>query len=253
MAVKKHNYIHFENVSVNVPVSTVSTDRSLRQEIKKRLVNEKYKNNFVTILDNISLKLENGNRLGLVGANGAGKSSLLKTLAGIYHPTSGNYDLHGDIRCLLNVKVGLEPEASGYENILLFCALENYSPKVTKKVFKYVEEFSGLGEHLYGPVRTYSSGMSTRLCFSLITAFEAEILLIDEFFSTGDANFVKKGAARLREIIQQSAIFVFASHNLKLIEELCPKSVLIEKGKIINHDDTKKIIKQYKKTYTSSI
>ena len=86
------------------------------------------------------------------------------------------------------------------------------------------------------------------LGFSLITAFEAEILLIDEFFSTGDANFIKKGSARLREIIQQSAIFVFASHNLELLEELCPKSVLIEKGKIINHDDTKKIIKQYKKT-----
>ena len=248
MAVKKHNYIHFENVSVTVPISTISHERSLRQELKKQLTAKKPTEKSITLLDNISLKLENGDRLGLVGSNGAGKSSLLKTLAGIYYPSSGKYDAHGDISCLLDISPGLEPEASGYENILLFCAMENYSPKITKKVVKYVEEFSGLGEHLYGPLRTYSSGMSTRLGFSLITAFDSEILLIDEFFSTGDANFIKKGSVRLKEIIKQSAIFVFASHNLKLLEELCPKSVLIEKGKIISHDDTKKIIKQYEKT-----
>ncbi len=241
------HFIQLENISLTIPASDLSNIRSLRQSLKSKILtkkNESYTQP-LTILQDISLYLKNGDRLGLIGSNGSGKSTLLKLLAGIYQPTQGNYRFSGDVRCMLNVDVGLEIEASGYENILIFCAVENYSRKVTQQVFTYVEKFSGLGDYLYAPVRTYSSGMSTRLSFALITAFEAEILLIDEFFSTGDVSFITQSSQRLKSIISNSSIFVFASHDLVLMQELCPKALFIEKGEIVNYDHTKNICKQY--------
>ncbi len=186
----------------------------------------------VTALKDVSFKLAVGDAVGLVGHNGAGKSTLLRTIAGIYHPEQGQVTSKGKVATVLEIGAGLEPELTGYENIINLGMMMGLSVSDCKRITPEIEEFTGLGDFLSLPVRTYSSGMTMRLMFAVATSVTPEILLIDEMFSTGDAEFQEKSQQRIKKLIANSKIFVFASHSPKLIKKYCNRIFQLEHGSL---------------------
>lgn len=187
----------------------------------------------VSALRDVSFNLQEGDRLGLIGHNGAGKSTLLKVLAGIYEPTSGTLLTSGHIVSTLNLSLGMEQEATGYENIIIRGLLLGMKKKDIQQKLKSIAEFTELGEYLDMPVRVYSSGMLTRLAFATVTSMEADILLMDEVIGTGDAAFIEKAEKRLKSFMSRSKVLVLASHSEDMIGKLCNKALLMEHGKML--------------------
>ncbi|MDW8221934.1 MAG: ABC transporter ATP-binding protein [Gemmatales bacterium] len=167
----------------------------------------------VQALKNLSLDFREGDRVGVIGHNGAGKTTLLKLLAGIYPPTSGQLDIEGRVSTLLDIGVGIESDATGWANIAYRSYLQGLTPKEVRQRRQRIAEFSELGEFLNVPVRFYSSGMLVRLCFSIATEIEPEILLIDEILSAGDLSFQEKAHRRILELIHNSRLLVIATHD----------------------------------------
>ncbi|MES9886964.1 MAG: ATP-binding cassette domain-containing protein [Candidatus Sedimenticola sp. 6PFRAG1] len=190
----------------------------------------------VRSLNEINLSLDIGDRVGLIGGNGAGKSTLLKVLAGVYEPTVGTVTVNGHVGSLLNVGVGMTDEASGYENITLCALLMGYSKEVITPKIEAIAEFSGLGDYLALPVSTYSTGMRMRIAFSIATAFEPEVLLIDEFFGAGDSSFFNKAENRMSDMIETSKVLIMASHTDDLLKRFCKKGLVMESGEIKYYD-----------------
>ncbi len=186
----------------------------------------------VTALSHVSFALANGDAVGLIGHNGAGKSTLLRTMAGIYRASSGNISRTGSVATVFELGAGMDPELSGYENIMRMLLLMGNSVAQAKAKIPDIEDFSELGNFLILPVRTYSSGMTMRLMFSVATSVRPEILLIDEMFGTGDAPFQKKAEARMHDWISGTDIFVFASHDHGLIKRLCNRVFRLDHGDI---------------------
>jgi len=200
-------------------------------------------------LNNITLEIKHGDRLGIVGLNGAGKSTLLKTIAGIYSPHQGRVRVQGRITPLMELGAGFDAEQTGRENIFLNGAFLGFSPLEMKEKEQAIAEFSELKEFLDMPVKYYSSGMYGRLAFSIATMTQADILLIDEVFATGDAHFVEKSAQRILQLLEQSQIVVIVSHNLDQIQKLCTRVIVLEKGVVMNDGDPKEMIDYYNRTY----
>ncbi|WP_413726109.1 ABC transporter ATP-binding protein [Sodalis sp. RH16] len=194
----------------------------------------------VTALDHVSFALGNGDAVGLIGHNGAGKSTLLRTMAGIYGATSGSIIRTGSVSTVFELGAGMDPELSGYENIMRMLLLMGHSVSAAKAKIPDIEDFSELGDFLVLPVRTYSSGMTMRLMFSVATSVRPEILLIDEMFATGDASFQKKAETRMHDWIAGTDIFVFASHDHNLIRRLCNRVFRLDHG-TIEEDDIRHI------------
>ena len=186
----------------------------------------------ITALSNVSFRLQEGDAVGLIGGNGAGKSTLLRTMAGIYQPSSGQIRRQGKIATVFDIGAGLEPELSGYDNIINLGMMMGLNYAKARMLTPDIEEFTGLGDFLQLPVRTYSSGMTMRLMFAVATAIAPEILLLDEMFSTGDADFQEKSHDRIQKIISSAKIFVFASHNHEMIKKYCNKIFLLEHGSL---------------------
>lgn len=186
----------------------------------------------VKALDNLNLKIEHGDRVGLLGHNGAGKSTLLRVLSGIYEPTGGRLDIEGKVSPLLDVMFGIDTESTGYENILLRGILLGLTRKQMLAKTQEIAEFTGLGEYLSVPIRTYSAGMRLRLAFGVATAIAPEILVLDEIVGVGDKSFMEKAKQRIKELINQSSIVVLATHSTDIIENLCNKVLLLESGKV---------------------
>ncbi len=186
----------------------------------------------VQALKGISLEIRAGDRVGLMGHNGAGKTSLLRVLAGIYEPTAGQIRIEGKVSSFINLGLGIDPEATGNENILLCGLMFGLGFDDIQRLTPSIAEFSGLGDFLDIPVRTYSSGMVMRLIFSIVTSVPAEILVMDEWLSVGDAAFVEKAEARVTALVDQASILVLASHNEEMIHELCNVVVRLEHGEI---------------------
>jgi len=184
-------------------------------------------------LNNINLSIKKGDRVGLIGSNGAGKSSLLRVLAKIYQPNSGNIEVNGNISSLFNLNVGMNQEATGYENIVNLCLLKGFSKSQALSIIPDIEEFTELGKFLNAPVRTYSSGMQMKLVFSILTAFPPEILLIDEVIGVGDARFRQKSLDRLIKFADHCHLIVLATHSNEMIKEYCNKVVVLNKGEIV--------------------
>lgn len=187
----------------------------------------------VSALRNISFALSRGDRVGLIGHNGAGKSTLLKVLAGIYQPTSGSLDVQGRVVSTLNLALGNEPEATGYENIITRGLLLGMKRAEIERRLDEIAEFTELGEYLSMPVRIYSSGMLTRLAFATVTAMNADILLMDEVIGTGDAAFMEKAERRLNDFLSRSSILVLASHSEATIRKFCSKAIMLEHGQLV--------------------
>jgi len=175
----------------------------------------------VQALREICLDLREGDRLGVVGHNGAGKSTLLQTLAGVYPPSRGTYLRKGSVASLVNPMLGIELDATGYENIIIRGLILGMDRPAIRRVMPDIVEFSGLGNYLAMPVRTYSTGMMMRLAFAITTAIRTDILLMDEWISVGDVSFQQKAEARLRHVVSNAGILVLASHSRALIEREC--------------------------------
>lgn len=199
----------------------------------------------VSALRDVSFQLQAGDRLGLVGHNGAGKSTLLKVLAGIYQPTAGTLLTQGRIVSTLNLSLGMEHEATGYENIIIRGLLLGLKKKDIQQRLESIAEFTELGEYLSMPIRVYSSGMLTRLAFATVTSMQADILLMDEVIGTGDASFIEKAEKRLKSFMSHSEILVLASHSEDMIRKLCNKAILMEHGKILGIGSVDEIFALY--------
>jgi ABC-2 type transport system ATP-binding protein/lipopolysaccharide transport system ATP-binding protein len=181
----------------------------------------------------------------LVGHNGAGKSTLLKVLAGIYQPTTGSVRTEGRIVSTLNISLGMEPEATGFENIVIRGLLLGMRRAEINKKLDEIANFTELGDYLNMPVRIYSSGMATRLAFATVTAMDSDILLMDEVIGTGDASFMDKAEKRLNEFMNRSKIIVIASHSDQVIKKFCNKALLLEHGQIISTGLPDEVIANY--------
>ncbi len=227
--------IILENVSLYYPIY-----RSNARSLKRSLVdiatggrfNHQNKKMVVTALQNVSFNLNKGDRLGLIGHNGAGKSTLLKVLAGVYEPQQGKIKLKGKVSSLLDMHVGMQFEATGYENINLRSLILGLSKKETKYIIPGIEEFTDLGNFISMPVKTYSAGMVMRLAFGISTAIVPDILLLDEAISAGDGNFMTKATKRIEELMEKSNIVVISSHMSDVIRKYCNKILWMEHGMI---------------------
>ncbi len=240
--------ISLQNVSLDYPLVGMGS-RSLKSRILGAttggLISSGEAVSLIHALRDISFDLKDGDRLGLVGHNGAGKSTLLKVLAGIYSPTSGALDVEGRIVSTLNISLGMDIDATGYENIFIRGLLLGMTRKEISRKIKEIAEFTELGDYLAMPVRVYSSGMTTRLAFATVTAMDSDILLMDEVIGTGDAAFVGRAEARLNEFVNKSKIIVLASHSDEMILRFCNKAILLEHGKLIANGDPKAVLQEY--------
>jgi len=191
--------------------------------------------NRVTIrsLDNVSFEFKDGDRVGLIGHNGSGKTTLLRVLCGVYEPIAGELEVTGRVVPLLDIMMGFDHDATGYENILLRGIMLGVDPQELRPKISEIAEFSGLGDYLNLPLRTYSTGMLLRLAFSVSTSIDADILLMDEWLSVGDAEFNKLASARLDAMIKKTSILVLASHDVGLIHKVCNVIIHLEHGRII--------------------
>lgn len=228
------------DVTVEFPVYN-SSSKSLKHRLINattggRLCKDAAKHVSVKALDNINFEFKEGDRIGLAGHNGAGKSTMLRLLAGVYEPTSGYYKSHGRILSLLDIYLGMDVEANAWDNIFLRGLLLGFKPKEIRAQMDDIAEFSELGEYLDMPIRTYSSGMSMRLAFAISTCVQADILLMDEWLSVGDAAFVEKAENRMKEVVKNTSILVIASHSRKLFEDSCNKVLHLEHGKIVRDE-----------------
>jgi len=179
------------------------------------------------------MTLAEGDRLGLIGHNGSGKSTLLRVIAGIYEPIEGRVLVEGRVTPLFDTMPGLDPEDNGYENIITTGLLFGLSRDEIEKKISNIEEFSDLGEYLSLPVRTYSTGMVTRLGFATVTSLDPGVLLVDEWISTGDVRFVDRAIDRMHQLIGRSRIVVLASHAAHLLHSICNKAVLLHAGHLV--------------------
>ncbi|MDP1617898.1 ABC transporter ATP-binding protein [Phenylobacterium sp.] len=184
----------------------------------------------VTALSNISFNLRPGDRLGLVGHNGSGKTTLLRALSGAYEPDEGQIEVRGRIAALLDLSLGIDPSATGVDNIRLRGRIAGMSAKEIEGKMDEIAAFSGLGPFLAMPMKTYSAGMQARLAFAVATAVEADVLLMDEWISVGDAEFKKLAHRRLLNLVERAGILVLASHDTQLLRLYCNKVMRMEGG-----------------------
>jgi ABC-type polysaccharide/polyol phosphate transport system ATPase subunit len=196
-------------------------------------------------LKNISLKISSGERVGIIGSNGAGKSTLLKTLCRIYEPKPGSVMIKGRVAPLLEVGAGFHPEFTGRENLFLNGAILGHSKDELFAMQEEIISFAELENFIDTPVKYYSTGMYLRLAFSIATAINPDILILDEMFAGGDSSFVKKATNRMHQLISKANIMIMVSHQLDLLEQLCTRIIWIDKGTIVADGNPKKIILSY--------
>ena len=199
----------------------------------------------VEALRDVNLHLREGDRVGLVGHNGAGKSTLLRLLSGIYEPTRGTADIRGRVAPVFDLGVGMDPEISGYENIIIRGLFLGQTRKQMKAKMEEIADFTELGEYLSMPLRTYSTGMRIRLALGVVTSIEPEILLLDEGIGAVDAAFMAKARDRLQALVERSGILVFASHSNDFLAQLCNTALWVDHGQIRDAGLVPDIVESY--------
>lgn len=184
-------------------------------------------------LDDITFQVRKGERLAIMGLNGAGKSTLLKAIVGVYKPTAGKVTKHGVMAPLIELGAGFDPEYTGKENIYLYGAILGYSREFLDTKIQDIIDFSELGDFINVPLKNYSSGMKSRLGFSIATAVEPDILILDEVLSVGDAKFRRKSLAKVQSMFDHGVTVLFVSHSIDQVLAICDRAILLQKGKII--------------------
>lgn len=188
--------------------------------------------NEFTALDHVSFTVKKGETLGLIGRNGAGKSTMLKVISGILKPTEGSVVCHGNVVPMLELGSGFDMDLTGRENIFLNGAILGYSEEFLKEKYEEIVEFSELGQFIEAPIRNYSSGMLARLAFSIATVVQPEILIVDEILSVGDTSFQEKSRKRMLELMGGGTTVLFVSHSMEQIREMCNRVVWLERGSV---------------------
>lgn len=241
--------IEFKNVCIDFPIFN-SKSRSL----KHKLINfatggqlSRDHNGYVVVraLHNVSFVLNDGDRVGVVGHNGSGKSTLLRCLGGIYKPSFGYANIHGKCCSLIDISLGIDPEATGRENIYIRGSLLGMTKKEINDRFSEIEHFADLGHFIDLPVRTYSSGMHLRLAFSVSTITQSNILLMDEWLSVGDENFRTKAEKRVSEMVASTNILVIATHSKDLVYKVCNRVLYFDHGQLIADGTPDYVCKKY--------
>jgi ABC-type polysaccharide/polyol phosphate transport system ATPase subunit len=212
----------------------------------RRLGRRKHEVRYIPALLDVSFKVEHGEFLGVIGHNGAGKSTLLRTIAGILPPSSGRVVVNGYVTTLLSVGIGFNGELTGRENIRLGGLANGLSPKEVAAREEEIAEFSGLGEFIDYPLKTYSSGMRSRLGFSVAVHMDPDILLIDEALSAGDAEFRTKASEKIREIMSRARAILLVSHGLATVEEMADRVLWLDHGRLMGHGEPAEVINSYK-------
>lgn len=235
-----------QSVTLDFPVHGVDT-RSLRRAVLGlgvggRMGTGADKQLVIRALRNVSFELKEGDRLGLMGHNGSGKSTLLRCLAGIYPPTSGRVVTNGETATFFDVSLGVEGEATGRENVYMLGMYRGKSRREVRDAFEEIVEFSGLGSFIDLPVKTYSSGMVGRLVFSVATAFKPDVLLMDEWLSTGDAEFITKAEQRVSSLVASARCMVLASHSQDIMRRFCNKLLVLEHGEVVHFGPTPEVL-----------
>ena len=229
-------HITLDRATVDFPIYNYSA-RSLRHSIMRIAAGDRMGARedgriVVRALDAISLHIKDGERVGLVGNNGAGKTTLLRVLRGVYYPASGSLSVRGRIASLLDIAIGIDPEATGRENLTLRGALMGLNRSQIAEKAEEIVEFAELGPFIDAPLRTYSSGMQIRLAFAISTTVNPDILLMDEWLSVGDAKFNVKVHRRLTDLVGRTSILVIASHNIEMLKKTCGRLIWLENGRV---------------------
>jgi ABC-type polysaccharide/polyol phosphate transport system ATPase subunit len=242
--------ITLDHVFVDLPIYN-SRGRSLKSRILSQTVGGRVADDrdrsvvVIRALNDVCVSLEHGSRVALIGHNGAGKSTLLRVIAGIYPPTSGRVVTQGNIACLTDISVGMDLEGTGYENIIIRGVLMGLSKSEAAALIPQVEEFTGLGEYLGLPTRTYSQGMLLRLAFGISTAFQPDIILLDEIIGVGDQSFADRARLRLDKLIQNASILVIASHMPEIVTSMCTTAVWLDHGRVMGCGPPTEMLQRY--------
>jgi ABC-type polysaccharide/polyol phosphate transport system ATPase subunit len=208
----------------------------------------------VRALRNITCLLQHGDRVGLIGPNGAGKTTLLRTLAGVYEPVAGSITVNGRVTTLFDLALGMDPEATGYENIMIRGLMIGLKPDEIKSKSEEIAQFTELGRFLEMPMRTYSTGMALRLAFAVSTSVTPEILLMDEWIGVvGDASFVRKANERARNVVGTVSILVVASHSNALLANLCNRVIWLDHGTVRRDGPASDVLREYLTHYDAAV
>lgn len=242
---KKKVVLDVQNVSMRFNLSKEKTE-DLKEYVIKMLKKQLQFNEFWA-LQNISFQLHQGDRIALLGTNGAGKSTLLKVIAGVFKPTEGKVIRHGKMVPLLELGAGFEKQYTGAENIFLYGAMLGLDKAYIESKFDEIVEFSELGEFIDVPLQNYSSGMRSRLGFSIATTVAPDILILDEVLSVGDAKFKRKSEKKILGMMQDNVSVLFVSHSMKQAQRICNKAIVLDHGKMINCGDIDEMVEFYSK------
>jgi len=237
--------ISLRGVSLIYPVLSVA-EASLRRDVVRKLVGGKVGRDrsggvAVQALDNINIKIEEGERVALYGHNGSGKTTLLRVAAGVYHPTRGDVSISGRVSAMLDISMGMSAEATGRQNIRLLGLHRGIPRKDVEAIIPDIEEFSELGHFFDLPIKTYSAGMTTRLAFAFATAIEPDVLILDEWITPGDASFIARATQRMAEHAARARILLLASHAIPIIKQVCTRVIVLEKGRIVDDGDPESV------------
>lgn len=242
------NAIELRNVNLTYSYDVEDNDK--KRSIIKKVSKIKAENH---VLDNINLDVRKGEILGIIGINGSGKSSLLSIMARIIEPDSGTVEINGKIATILELGMGFHPDLSGRDNIILKGELYGFSKKEMESKMESIIDYSGIKKYIDNPIRTYSSGMRSRLAFSIMINVDAEIMLVDEILSTGDAAFSAKASDFFKKILKDGKTVVYVSHSPGSIENLCTRAIWLDKGKIISDGKPKKVAALYNEATMESL
>ncbi len=229
-------YIFAERLDIEFPLYHFGA-RSLKKRLLARsplrLRTDEANRVVVAALRDLSFEIGPGERVALIGHNGAGKTTLLRTIAGIYQPVAGKLIVEGEIGSLIDPAAGMDPESTGRENVQLRCLFQGLQDIDTADIVEHVAAFSGLGPFMDVPVRTYSAGMLVRLAFAMATMIEPEILLMDEWFAAGDAEFMAQAQKRLERLVADAEILVIATHSMATVRTWCTRAIRLSSGSIV--------------------
>ena len=239
----KDTAISLKNVNMTFNLNKEKVDNL--KEFFIKLVTHKLEYKKFYALNDINFEVKKGEHLAILGLNGAGKSTLLKTIVGVYKPTSGTVEKSGVIAPLLELGAGFDPNYSGKENIYLYGAILGYDRKYIDSKYDEIVEFSELGNFIDVPIKNYSSGMKARLGFSIATAVDPDVLILDEVLSVGDAGFRKKSLAKVQSMFDSGVTVLFVSHSIDQVKAICDKAILLEKGRIIAQGSTDDVVPIY--------
>jgi hypothetical protein len=227
--------ISVQNVTMSFQLNKEKVDNLKEYVIK--LITHKLEYKKFHALNNISFDVKKGEHLAILGFNGAGKSTLLKAIVGVYKPTTGKIEKCGVIAPLLELGAGFDPNYSGKENIFLYGAILGYSREYIESKYDEIVEFSELGNFINVPLKNYSSGMKARLGFSIATAVEPDVLILDEVLSVGDAKFRTKSLKKVQSMFEKGVTVLFVSHSIDQVKAICDTAILLDHGNIIAQGD----------------